>query len=204
MLDVSGLCFFLSDNPDRRLIIVYLEALSSRHGSKCGFLVLPHFRKQNCQKYQILWLKNHKIQPRRRLEHILTHVLFSVVWLMLFWVFLTCKTNASMNMFDKIKKLKNKKYTAWTFIASSAARLSSWFHFLCCSTTCWVSPAWCTCTTEKTSTTKNKRFGTQELENRPSKSASYCDHRVFTSVFKSDQTTHSHDEADWKFKVNDT
>lgn len=102
---------------------------------------------------------------------------------MLFWVFLTCKMNASMNMFDKIKNKKNKKYTAWTFIASTAARLCSWFHILCCSTTCWASPAWCIRTTEKTSTTKRKDLdpnSLKELENLSSKSDSYCDNRAFT------------------------
>lgn len=47
----------------------------------------------------------------KKTKNILTHVLFSgSCWLFeMFWVFLTCKTNASMNMFDKIKKTGNVK-----------------------------------------------------------------------------------------------
>lgn len=114
MLDVSCPCFLLSDNPDERLIIVYYKLRHANMGQNVLDSTSCLLLNFCIPKGQIQpWWK-----PKKNLN-ILTLVLFSAVRLKLtLWnvaVFLTCKMNASMKMFDKIK---SEKCPAWAVIAS--------------------------------------------------------------------------------------
>lgn len=149
MLDVSGLCFFLSwwkvvlnyvnqtwVTMSLKTLLLDLALCPKRHKSSGGGKKEPN-----------------KILKQHVDSRLAPSSLAHVASLKCFEYFLRVHWMLRWKMFDKIKKTRNVQ--PWLLLHSmrykrtneskgsqTAAHRCSWFYTMCCSTICWLTPVW--------------------------------------------------------------